>query len=154
MRVGSGFDVHAFSEDPERPLVLGGVVIDGAPGLAGHSDADVLTHAVCDALLGAAAAGDLGSVFGTDDPATAGADSGDLLGQVLAIIGHPVANVDCTVVAERPRLAAHRRSMRASLAEALGVDLERVSVKITSTDGLGSIGRGEGIACWVVCALY
>lgn len=153
MRVGAGFDVHAFAEGTDRPLVLGGVRIDGGPGLAGHSDADVVTHAVCDALLGAAAAGDLGSVFGTDDPELAGVGSLDLLRAVVGRVGRRVGNVDCTVVAQRPHLAGHRDAMRASLAEVLGVELDRVSVKITSTDRLGSIGRGEGIACWAVCAL-
>lgn len=153
MRVGVGFDVHAFGDDEGRELVLAGVRISGAPGLAGHSDADVVVHAICDALLGAAAAGDLGSVFGSADPALAGAASIGLLREVVAVVGGRVGNIDCTVVAERPRLAGHREAMRDRLAGALGVDRTRVSVKITSTDRLGSIGRGEGIACWAVCAL-
>lgn len=151
VRVGSGLDVHSFGDDPGRPLVLGGVPVPGAPGLAGHSDADVVAHAVADALLGAVAAGDLGSRFGVDDPATAGADSLALLRSVVAGMrgdGWGVANVDCTVVARRPRLAGHRDAMRARLADALGVEVAAVSVKFTTTDGLGSLGRGEGIACW------
>lgn len=154
VRIGSGLDVHAFSSDPGRPLVLAGVPIPEGPGLEGHSDADVVTHAVADALLGAAALGDLGSRFGTDDPALAGADSTALLDQVLADVreaGWGVGNLDCTVVAQRPRLAGHLPSVRAALAERCGTD--DVSVKATSTDGLGTLGRGEGMACWAVCLL-
>lgn len=152
MRVGSGLDVHAFSDDPARPLVLAGVRIDGAPGLAGHSDGDVVAHAVADALLGAAGLGDLGSAFGVDDPALAGADSLGLLRSVVDRVG-AIANVDCTVVAQRPRLATHQPAMRARLAATLGLPEPRVSVKVTSTDRLGTIGRGEGIACWAVVLL-
>lgn len=152
MRVGCGFDVHAFSDDPDRPLRLAGVTVPEAPGLAGHSDADVVVHAVADALLGAAALGDLGSVFGVDDARLAGADSLDLLSVVVSMVGE-VGNVDCTVVAERPRLAAHQDAMRRNLATHLAVALDRVSVKVTSTDRLGAIGRGEGVACWAVCLL-
>jgi 2-C-methyl-D-erythritol 2,4-cyclodiphosphate synthase len=151
VRIGSGLDVHAFGDDPDRPLVLAGVVVPGAPGLAGHSDADVVAHAVTDALLGAVAGGDLGSRFGVDAPETAGADSLELLRTVVAELhgaSRHVGNVDCTVVAQRPRLAAHRDAMRARLAAALGVGEPAVSVKFTTTDGLGSLGRGEGIACW------
>ncbi len=151
VRIGSGLDVHPFGDDAERPLVLGGVVVPGAPGLAGHSDADVVAHAVTDALLGAVAGGDLGSRFGVDDPATAGADSLDLLRTVVGELhadGWEVGNVDCTVVAQRPRLAGHRAAMRGRLAAVLAVAEEQVSVKFTTTDRLGSVGRGEGIACW------
>lgn len=151
-RIGNGLDVHAFSDDPDRPLVLGGVTIPGSPGLEGHSDADVVLHAVCDALLGAAALGDLGSVFGTDDPDLAGASSLDLLAAVLdrlrSVGGRP-HNVDCTVVASRPRLAEHLGQMRTRVAATLDIDEAQVSVKATSTDGVGAIGRGEGIACLV-----
>lgn len=153
-RVGNGLDVHAFSTDPDRPLVLGGVTIPDAPGLAGHSDADVVAHAVAGSLLGAAGLGDLGARFGTDDPQLAGADSMGLLAQVVADVadaGWVVDNVDCTVVAERPRLADHVAAMRAALSDRLETDA--VSVKVTSTDGLGAVGRGDGIACWAVCLL-
>lgn len=151
MRIGSGLDVHRFSDEPDRPLVLAGTVVPGAPGLAGHSDADVVAHALCDALLGACGLGDLGSVFGVFEPERAGADSLGLLSEVLHLVaqsGWRPHNVDCTVVAARPRLADHRPEMRARLSEALGLDESAVSVKATSTDGLGAVGRGEGIACW------
>lgn len=157
MRVGSGLDVHPFGTDRDRPLVLAGVRFPGSPGLDGHSDADVVAHAVGDALLGAVAAGDLGSRFGVDAPEHAGADSLDLLGSIasdLARDGWQVGNVDVTVVAERPRLAPHRDAMRANLARALGdVTVDQVSVKFTTADGLGSLGRGEGIAVWAVVAV-
>ena len=149
-RVGTGLDVHSFGEDG-RPLVLAGVEVPGAPGLAGHSDADVVAHAVADALLGATARGDLGERFGVDDPDVAGADSLGLLATVVAELaddGWRVGNLDCTVVAERPRLAGYRRDMRSSLAATCSVEPEQVSVKFTTTDRLGSLGRGEGIACW------
>jgi 2-C-methyl-D-erythritol 2,4-cyclodiphosphate synthase len=155
-RVGSGLDVHPFDEAREAPLVLGGVTIDGAPALAGHSDADVVAHAAADALLGAAALGDLGSRFGVDEPGTAGADSLVLLRNVVEDVvdaGWRVGNLDVTVVAERPRLAPHRRAMRERLADALGVDTDDVSVKFTTTDRLGAIGRSEGIAAWATCLL-
>ena len=154
MRVGQGVDVHAFADDPTaRPLVLGGVTIDGGPALAGHSDADVALHAVTDALLGAGGLGDLGERFGTDRPEWAGAASGALVTAAvgwLADAGWRPANVDCTIVAQRPRLAAHRGAMRAALADLLGVEVAAASVKATTTDGLGLSGRGEGIACLAV----
>lgn len=155
-RIGSGLDVHPFAEaDAQRPLVLAGVTVPGARGLAGHSDADVVCHAVADALLGAVALGDLGGRFGVDRPETAGADSLDgLLTAVvvdLADAGYVVGNVDVTVVAQEPRLAVHRDGMRANLARVLGVDVGAVSVKATTTDRLGSIGRAEGIAAWATC---
>jgi 2-C-methyl-D-erythritol 2,4-cyclodiphosphate synthase len=156
MRIGSGLDVHPFSDDPARPLVLGGVTIDDAPGLAGHSDADVLAHAVADAVLGALNLGDLGSRFGVDRPEYADARSLDLLAEVAreaAATGYTLGNLDVTVVAQRPRLAGHRASMRANLAEALAASVEQVSVKFTSTDRLGAVGRGEGIAAWATCLL-
>jgi 2-C-methyl-D-erythritol 2,4-cyclodiphosphate synthase len=156
VRVGSGFDLHAFSDDPARPLVLGGVTIPDGPGLAGHSDADVIAHAIADALLGAVALGDLGSIYGVDDPRLEGADSLGLLADAASRVrdaGWTLVNVDCTVVAERPRLAAHREQMRIRLAEALEIEIGEVSVKVTSADHLGSIGRGEGIACWSIVAL-
>lgn len=151
VRIGSGLDVHPFADDAERPLVIGGVTIPEGPGLAGHSDADVAAHAVADALLGAAALGDLGSHFGVDRPEVAGADSLELLRTVverLAEAGYVPSNVDLTVVAQRPRLAGFRDAMRERLGAALGLDAAAVSVKFTTTDRLGTIGRAEGIACW------
>lgn len=155
-RIGSGLDVHPFAPDgDDRPLVLAGVTVPGTRGLDGHSDADVVCHAVADALLGAAALGDLGSRFGVDRPETAGADSlGGLLAAVVADVradGWAVGNVDVTVVAQGPRLAPHRDDMRTNLAGVLRVDVGAVSVKATTTDRLGSIGRGEGIAAWATC---
>ena len=144
-----GFDVHAFSADADRRLVLGGVTLDG-PGLAGHSDADVIAHAVADALLGAAGLGDLGEHFPDTDPAWAGADSLELLRQVVervAAEGWRPANVDCAVVLERPRLAPHRRRMEEHLSSAVGAP---VSVKAGRAEGLGALGRAEGVACWAV----
>jgi 2-C-methyl-D-erythritol 2,4-cyclodiphosphate synthase len=151
VRVGSGIDVHPFDEHADRPLVLAGVAIPDGPPLAGHSDADVASHAVTDALLGALALGDLGSWFGVDRPEVAGADSLALLTEVVDRAHDDmwrVGNVDLTVVAQRPRLAAHRDAMRTNLAGRLHLDLDAVSVKFTTTDHLGSIGRGEGIAAW------
>lgn len=155
MRIGQGFDAHRFAE-VERPLRLGGVEIPDAPGLAGHSDADVVLHAVTDAILGAAALGDLGAIYGTEDPAYAGADSGLFVRGAVALAaqaGWRVANVDCTVVAQRPRLAPHVGAMRERLALLLEVEPAVVSVKATSTDGLGFTGRGEGVACLAVVLL-
>jgi 2-C-methyl-D-erythritol 2,4-cyclodiphosphate synthase len=156
IRVGSGLDVHPFSSDGERPLRLAGVEVPGAPGLEGHSDADVAAHAVADALLGACALGDLGSRFGVERPELAGADSLRLLAEVVADVGaegYEVGNVDLTIVAQRPRLAAHRDQMRANLAGVLQVQVDRVSVKATTTDRLGTLGRGEGIAAWATCTV-
>lgn len=155
-RIGSGLDVHAFSDDPRRPLVLCGVHVPEAPGLAGHSDADVGAHAIADALLGAAALGDLGDRFGVDRPEVAGAASLALLATVVADVaeaGFRVGNVDLTLVAARPRLAAHRQAMRESLARTLAVPVSAVAVKFTTTDGLGAVGRGEGIAGWATVLL-
>src|SRR5580692_9508644 len=150
LRVGQGFDVHRFSGDPGRPLVLGGVTIPGAAGLAGHSDADVVAHALADALLGAVGLGDLGRHFPDTDPAWAGADSLDLLahvGQLVESQGMRVVNADCTVICERPRLADYS----AEMARRLGaVVTAPVSVKATSAEGLGTLGRVEGIACLTV----
>jgi 2-C-methyl-D-erythritol 2,4-cyclodiphosphate synthase len=150
-RVGLGFDVHPFSPDPNRRLVLGGVVLDG-PGLAGHSDADVLAHAVCDALLGAGGLGDLGSLFPDDDPAWEGADSMGLLAHVVSVVGSEwtVGNVDCSVVLEAPRLALHRAEIEANLTKTVGAP---VSVKAKRAEGLGALGRREGIACWAVALI-
>ena len=156
IRVGNALDVHAFADAAERGLILAGVPVPDAPGLAGHSDADVVAHAVAEALLGAAAMGDLGSRFGIDRPETAGADSMRLLADVvgdLAGAGWEVGNVDVTVVAQRPRLASHRDEMRRNLAVRLAVEASEVSVKFTTTDRLGAIGRGEGIAALAVVTI-
>ena len=161
-RIGSGIDVHAFGAPADVPspdgasLVLAGVVIPSHAPLEGHSDADVVAHAVIDALLGAAGLGDIGERFGTDDPEFDGADSMRMLADVVADVaaaGWVTGNVDVTVVAARPRVAPHRAAMRDRLAAVLGVDADVVSVKATTTDGLGSIGRGEGIAAWAVAVL-
>ena len=149
LRVGLGFDVHAVSDDRDRPLLLGGVRFDG-PGLAGHSDADVVAHAAAEALLGATGLGDLGQHFPDDDPAWAGADSLGILGRVaelLALDGWRVVNVDCSVVLEAPRLAPGRERMQERLREAVGAD---VTVKARRPEGLGALGRGEGVACFAV----
>lgn len=153
MRIGHGFDVHPFSDDPSRPLVLGGVRFDGERGLAGHSDADAVAHAVIDALLGAAGLGDIGDRFPDTDPAWAGADSVALLEATVvdvAAAGWSVVNVDCTVVAERPKLAPRRVEMCKRLAAVVGAP---VSVKGKRAEGLGALGRAEGIACFAVCLL-
>jgi len=152
-RVGQGFDVHRFSGDPGRLLVLGGVTVPGAAGLAGHSDADVVAHAVAEALLGAAGLGDLGRHFPASDPAWAGADSLGLLERVASMVddqGWHLVNADCTVVCERPRLAEHTDGM----ATCLGARLDApVSVKAKRAEGLGALGRVEGIACLAVVLL-
>jgi 2-C-methyl-D-erythritol 2,4-cyclodiphosphate synthase len=148
-RVGIGFDVHPFADDPARPLVLGGVTLEG-PGLAGHSDGDVIAHAVADALLGAAGLGDLGAHFPDDDPVWEGADSIELLRRVaqsLADAGWVTGNVDCAVVTEAPRLAPHRDAMQARLSAAAAGP---VTVKPKRAEGLGALGRREGIACYAV----
>ncbi|MGH9088685.1 MAG: 2-C-methyl-D-erythritol 2,4-cyclodiphosphate synthase [Acidimicrobiales bacterium] len=150
VRVGQGFDVHPFAGDPDRRLVLGGVPIDGGRGLAGHSDADAVAHALADALLGAAGLGDLGHHFPDSDPAWAGADSIDLLGAVAAMVlaaGFRPVNADCTVVAEAPKLAPFVERMVARLSATVGAP---VSVKATRAEGLGALGRVEGIACLAV----
>ena len=157
LRVGAGLDVHRFGDDPDRPLVLCGVTVPDAVGLAGHSDADVGAHAVADALLGAATLGDLGSRFGVDRDETAGADSLDLLAAVVADViaaGWRIRNLDLTLVAQQPRLAGHRDAMRANLARVCHLDVGAVSVKFTTTDRLGTIGRGEGIAGWCSTLLF
>lgn len=154
MRIGHGYDVHKLV--PGRQLILGGVKLDHPTGLLGHSDADVLTHAVMDALLGAAALGDIGQMFPDSDPQYAGADSLALLEQVTARLraaGYRVGNVDATVIAQKPKLAAQIPRMRENLARAMGVDLGRVSVKATTEEHLGFTGREEGIAAHAVALL-
>jgi 2-C-methyl-D-erythritol 2,4-cyclodiphosphate synthase len=150
-RVGLGFDVHPFSADDERPLVLGGVTVAG-PGLAGHSDADAVAHAVADALLGAAGLGDIGSHFPDDDPAYAGVNSMDLLGRVVLTVStqYEIGNVDVTVILEAPKLAPYREEMQGRLAAVVGAP---VSVKAKRAEALGALGRREGIACLAVALL-
>lgn len=153
VRVGHGFDVHAFSEDADRPLVLGGVTFDGERGLVGHSDADVIAHAVIDALLGAAGLGDIGQRFPETDAVLAGADSLDLLrraAEQVRAAGWVPANVDCTVVLEAPKLAPRRDEVEQGLSRAVGAP---VTVKGKRAEGLGALGRREGIACFAVALL-
>lgn len=154
MRVGLGYDVHAFAEG--RPLVLGGVTIPHPRGLAGHSDADVLAHALTDALLGAMREGDLGAHFPDTDPAYRGISSMELLRRAAALMsgrGWRVVDADCVLVLEEPRVAAHRDEMRERLAGALGVGVDSVGVKATTTEGLGATGRREGVAAYAVALL-
>ncbi len=153
VRVGQGFDVHRFSDDPDRALVLGGVVFEGTPGLQGHSDADVIAHAVTEALLGAAGLGDIGEHFPDTDPEWKDADSLVLLARAGTLVradGWNVGNVDCSVVCDMPKLAPHRAEMQARLSEACGAP---VTVKGRRSEGLGALGRREGIACWAVAVI-
>ncbi len=154
MRVGQGFDVHRLV--PGRPLWLGGVEIPHDRGLEGHSDGDALLHAVADALLGALGAGDLGAHFPSSDERWRGVASREILAAAARLVrerGFEVGNVDATVIAEAPRLSPFQAAMRSSVAETLGVPEERVNLKVTSTDGLGALGRGEGIAATAVALL-
>ena len=154
MRIGIGYDVHPFA--PDRPLVLGGVTVPHSSGLQGNSDGDVLTHALIDALLGAAALGDIGTHFSSEDEQWRGANSIDLLAKTHALLleaGFGVANVDATVIAQAPKLAPYTQTMRELLAQALQVDLSSVSVKATTTDRLGAIGRDEGIAAVAIALI-
>ena len=154
MRIGHGYDVHRLTEG--RRLVLGGVDIPWEKGLLGHSDADVLTHAVMDALLGAAGLGDIGTHFPDSDPAYAGADSLKLLEHVAKLLGErgfSIKNVDATVLAQKPKLAPHIPRMRENLARAMGVGPEQVNVKATTEEGLGFTGSGEGMAAHAVCLI-
>ena len=154
MRIGQGFDVHALV--PGRRLVIGGVEIAHDKGLLGHSDADVLLHAICDALLGAAALGDIGKHFPDSDPAFKGIDSRELLRQVAKLLadrGRRVVNVDATIIAEAPRMAPHIPKMVANIAADLGLQPHYVNVKATTTEKLGFTGRGEGIAAQAVCLI-
>jgi 2-C-methyl-D-erythritol 2,4-cyclodiphosphate synthase len=154
VRTGLGFDTHAFAAG--RPLILGGVEVPHEHGLTGHSDADVLTHAVIDALLGAAGLGDIGQHFPDTDPRFAGADSIELLRTVVERLresGFAVVNVDATVVLERPRLAPYREAMSARLAAAIGLAAGAVSVKATTGERMGFVGRGEGAAAMAVATI-
>jgi 2-C-methyl-D-erythritol 2,4-cyclodiphosphate synthase len=148
MSVGIGYDSHRFAEG--RRLVLGGVEIDYERGLAGHSDADVLTHAVIDAVLGAAGGGDIGTLFPDDEETWRDADSIDLLRTAVGTIGGRIVNIDATLVCEEPKLAAHRAEMERTIA---AVTSARVSVKATTNEGMGWVGRGEGIACIAVASI-
>ena len=153
IRVGQGFDVHPFSDDPYRPLVLGGITIPGAKGLIGHSDADAVAHAITDALLGAAGLGDIGHHFPDTDPAWRGANSMNMLAATVALVrdrGWSIANVDTSVVLETPKLAPYRNEMVKALTETVGAP---VSVKAKRAEGLGALGRCEGIACFAVALL-
>ncbi|MBL3558087.1 MULTISPECIES: 2-C-methyl-D-erythritol 2,4-cyclodiphosphate synthase [Marinobacter] len=154
MRIGQGFDVHAFCEGDQ--VILGGVCIPFNQGLRAHSDGDVLLHALADALLGAAALGDIGHMFPDTSEEWAGADSRDLLRRVLERLsdeGFEVGNVDATIIAQAPRMAPHIEAMRLNIAEDLAIPASRVSVKATTTEKLGFTGRGEGIACHAICLL-
>lgn len=153
-RIGHGYDVHRLVDG--RKLILGGVEIEYAKGLLGHSDADVLLHAVSDALLGAAAMGDIGGMFPDNDPAFKDADSLDLLRQVavrLSAAGFKVGNIDATVIAQAPKLKPHIEKMRENIAAACGVDVSCVNVKATTEEGLGFSGSGDGMAAHSVCIL-
>jgi 2-C-methyl-D-erythritol 2,4-cyclodiphosphate synthase len=151
MRIGLGYDVHAFAEG--RRLVLGGVQVDHDRGLLGHSDADVLAHALADAVLGALRAGDIGKLFPDTDPAYAGADSMDLLarvGELATDQGWRVVDADCVLILERPKVSEYRDEMRANLARALGIHVESVGLKATTTERLGFEGREEGVGAQAV----
>ncbi len=154
LRIGHGYDVHAFAED--RKCIIGGVEIPCEKGLLGHSDADVLLHAVSDSLLGAAALGDIGKHFPDTDPKYRGANSLELLSRVVELLagnGYKVVNIDGTVIAQVPKLAPHIDKMRENIAEVLGVDVECVSVKATTEEKLGFTGRKEGISAHCVCLI-
>ena len=154
MRVGMGYDVHRLV--PERDLIIGGVKIPCEKGLLGHSDADVLLHAIMDALLGAAALGDIGKHFPDNDPAYKGADSLILLGRVGEILseeGYVIENIDSTIIAQKPKMAPHIEQMRRNIADTLGLDISRVNVKATTEEGLGFTGTGEGISAQAVALI-
>lgn len=156
VRVGQGVDVHPFSSDGDRRLVLGGVRIPDEPALAGHSDADVILHATVDALLGAAGLGDIGTLFGSEDPEYAGADSQLFLAGALSQIegqGWQVGNIDITLIGSRPRIGPYRDRICGSLATLLGITPAQVNLKATTSDGLGFTGRGEGVACMATVLL-
>jgi 2-C-methyl-D-erythritol 2,4-cyclodiphosphate synthase len=154
LRIGIGVDAHALSADVE--LVLAGVAFPGEPGLVGHSDGDVLSHALVDAVLGAAGLGDIGEFFPSEDPRWQGAPSLAFLEHAMGVVrraGWELVNADCVLVGERPRIAPRRQELRAALARALGVEPERVTVRATTTDGLGFTGRGEGLAAHAAALL-
>ena len=155
MRVGMGYDVHKLTEG--RKLILGGVGIPYEKGLLGHSDADVLVHAVMDALLGAAALGDIGQHFPDTDPRYEGISSIELLkkvGELLEEKGYVVENIDATIIAQKPKMAPHIPTMRENIAEALGIKISQLNIKATTEEGLGFTGQGEGISSQAICSLY
>ena len=155
MRIGTGYDVHRLVQG--RPLILGGIQIPFDKGLLGHSDADVLTHAIMDAMLGALSMGDIGHYFPPSDPQWAGADSIVLLEKVADLVysqGWQISNIDSTIVAERPKLKPHLKAMRDRLAAALNISVDRLSVKATTNEKLGPIGREEAICVYAVALLY
>ena len=154
LRIGHGYDVHRLVEG--RRCIIGGVDIPYEKGLLGHSDADVLAHALADAILGACRGGDIGKLFPDTDPAYEGVDSLVLLERTMAFareLGFELVDADCTIAAQAPKIAPHRDAMRANLARALGVDVEQIGVKATTTEQLGWEGQGEGIGAWAVCLL-
>ena len=154
MRVGMGYDVHCLTED--RKLILGGVDIPYEKGLLGHSDADVLLHAIMDALLGAAALGDIGKHFPDTDPAYKGISSVELLkhvGGLLAEHGYRIGNIDATIIAQRPKMAPHIQAMRENTAKALNIDVDQINIKATTEEGLGFTGEGLGIASNAICMI-
>jgi 2-C-methyl-D-erythritol 2,4-cyclodiphosphate synthase len=154
MKIGIGYDIHRLVEG--RRLILGGVEIAFEKGLLGHSDSDVLTHAICDALLGAAALGDIGTHFPDTDPRFKGASSLDLLAHVVTLIserGYKISNIDSTVMAERPKLKPHLQAIRETLAAVLDIDIEQVSVKAKTNEGLESVGRSEAMAAQAVALI-
>ena len=154
LKIGHGYDVHRLVEG--RDLILGGIKIEHTKGLLGHSDADVLTHALMDALLGAMRAGDIGQLFPDTDPAYEGADSMVLLSHVMQLVrneGFELLDCDCTVAAQAPKLLPHRDAMRNRMAEVMGISSDKVGVKATTTEGLGFVGTQEGIAAWAVVLL-
>ena len=154
MRIGLGYDVHQLVEG--RPLIIGGVTIPHSLGLAGHSDADVLLHAICDALLGALALGDIGSHFPDTDSRWKDVDSRKLLREVNALVigaGYQIVNIDTTVALERPKLRPYISTMRTVIADDLGIEFDQVSIKATTSEKIGMVGRHEGAAAWAVCLL-
>lgn len=153
-RVGLGYDIHAFADD--RPLVLGGVTIPHARGLLGHSDADVLSHAIADAILGAAGLPDIGHYFPNDDPSISGIDSQKIIVRAVEAAGaegYTLGNVDATLIAEAPKVAPHLAAMKERLSQSLGIPTSAIGLKATTNEGLGSLGRAEGIAAHAVCLL-
>lgn len=155
LRVGLGYDVHAFA--PDRKLILGGVDIPHHQGLAGHSDADVLAHAVSDALLGAIRGGDIGKLFPDTDPAYKGADSLKLLSEVARVVreaGYEILDIDCVIAAQAPKLSPYRDAMRENLAKACDISMDNIGVKATTTERLGFEGREEGISAQAVALVY
>ncbi len=154
MRIGHGYDVHRLIG--ERKLILGGIEVHYEKGLLGHSDADVLAHAIMDALLGAAALGDIGKLFPDTDPAYKGADSMKLLAAVVGVLGdhgYTIGNIDSTIIAQRPKLAPYIPQMRQRMAEVCGIDVDQISVKATTEEKLGITGNGDGIAAHAVCLI-